>query len=166
MVVDATKKADVIEIIVKKMVGKRELDTDTKQMLVSALESCDDLKITAGKPHLNRKFYAHFVEEHKLDDSIEPKQEKKLSKFFFALAKHGIIHKNSSMFKKGLSVISLNKNPVSLHQTSLSHIDYYKTVVSRHYDGVADISADEKLKLLYIDMRLFQMQPLRIVHGR
>ena len=159
--VEATKKAGAIEIVVKKMVGKRELDTDTRQMFLSSLESYDELKITAGKPQLNRKFYAHFVEEHKLNDSIEPKQEKKLSKFFFALAKHGIIHKNSSMFRKGLSVISLNKNHVSLHQVSLGHVDSYKTVVSRHYDGVTDMSADEKRRLLYVDMRLFQMQPLQ-----
>lgn len=159
--VEVTKKADVIEIVVKKMVGKRELDTDTRQMFLSSLESYDELKITAGKPQLNRKFYAHFIEEHKLNDSIEPKQEKKLSKFFFALAKLGIIHKNSSMFKKGLSVISLNKNHVSLHQVNLSYVDNYKTVVNRHYNGIVDMSADEKQRLLYVDMRLFQMQPMQ-----
>jgi len=157
---------DAIATVVKKMVGKRELDTDTRQMFLSSLESYDKLKITAGKPHLNRKFYAHFVKEYKLDDSIELKQEKKLSKFFFALAKYGIIHKNSSMFKKGCSVISLNKNPTSLHQVSLNHIDNFKTVVSRHYDGVVDMHADEKLKLLYIDMHLFQMQPLQLSERR
>jgi hypothetical protein len=153
-------------MVVKKMVGKRELDTDTRQMFLSSLESYAELKITAGKPHLNRKFYAHFIKEHKLDDSIEPKREKKLYKFFFALAKYGIIHKNSSMFRKSRSVISLNKNPVSLYQVSLGHIDNFKTVASRHYDGVADMSADEKLKRLYIDMRLFQMQPLQLRERR
>ena len=166
MVVDTTKKVTVINTVVKKMIGKRGLDTDTRQMFVSSLESYDDLKITAGKPYLDRKFYAHFVKENKLNDSIEPKQEKKLFNFFSKLAKYGIIHKSSSMFKKGLSVISLNKNPVSLHQVSLSHIDNYKTVISKHYNGIADMSADEKQRLLYVDIRLFQMQPLQLSERR
>ena len=141
MVVDAIKKANAIDTVVKKMIGKRELDTDIRKMVINSLASYDNLKITAGKPHLNRKFYAHFLEEHKLNDSIKPKKEKQLHSFFSKLAKYGIIHKNSSMFKKGLSVISLNKNPVSLHQVSLNHVDNYNTVVNKHC--------------------LFQMQPLQ-----
>ncbi len=161
MVVDTTKKANVIATVVKKMVGKQGLDTHTRDMFIPSLESYDDLKITAGKPHLNRKFYAHFVEEHKLNDSIEPKKEKQLHSFFSKLTKHGIIHKSSSMYRKGLSVVSLNKNPTSLHQVSINHLDNYNTVVNKHYDGVADMSLDEKCKLLYVDLRLFQMQPLQ-----
>ena len=161
MVVDINQKSTVIETVVDKMVGKRGLDKDTRKMFVGSLESCSDLKIVAGKPQLNRKFYADFVKEHKLDDSIEPKQEKSLFKFFSKLAKYGIIHKNSSMFRKGLSVISLNKNPASLHQVSLSHIDNFKTVVDGHYHNIANMSADEKLRLLYVDMCLLQMQALQ-----
>lgn len=159
--VDRTKKTAIVNTVITKMIGKRGLDTAIRQMFVTSLERYDDLKITASKPCLNLRFYDYFVRENKLNDLIDPKQEKKLFSFFSKLVKYGIIHKKSSMYRKGLSVVSVNKNPASLHQVSLNYIDNFKTIRDRHYKNISNMSLNEKRKLLYIDMRLFQMQPLK-----
>lgn len=162
MVIQNLQKHDGnLKALEGKMKGKRGLGKDHRNMFLKSLRSYNDLKFVAGKPVLSKKFYAHFSEEHKLDALTDSgKEEKMLYKFFAKLKKLGLIHQRSANFPKALSIISLNPNITSLYRVSLSHISKFTRAKSHHYDYVEMMRLDEKIAMLYTDLRLFQMQPL------
>lgn len=162
MVSNALHKHDeAIKILDVKMKGKRGLGKDHRNMFLNSLRNYNDLEIVAGKPVLNKKFYAHFSEGHKLDALTDGgKEEKMLYKFFAKLKKLGLIHQRSANFPKALSIVSLNPNIASLYRVSLSHISKYTRAKSHHYDNIEGMRIDMKIAMLYTDLRLFQMHPL------
>ena len=155
------KYDETITTIERKMKGKRGLSKDHRNMFLKSLRSYNVLEVVAGKPVINKKFYAHFVKEHKLDTETNgSKEEKMLYKFFQKVKKLGLIHRRSANFTKGLSTVSLNPNMASLYRVSLSYIHKYTEAKSHHYDNVETMNIEEKTEKLYMDLRLFQMQPL------
>lgn len=89
-----------------------------------------------------------------------PEENKIWKKLFQICHKKGLIHKRSSHFSIGLSIVSINPNVPSLYTISLSYMDNYIDNCAVLYNGIDELSLEDKNKVAYRDLRLYQSMPL------
>ncbi|MDB2562862.1 tyrosine-type recombinase/integrase [Sulfurimonas sp.] len=115
--------------------------------------------MVSGKLFLNPAFYSHHIVKCKLDGSSK-EDNREWKNIFLQMMKHSLIHKKSSHFSIGLTVVPINPNVPSLYSVSFSHIDNYIYNRASLYDGINELSLAEKNRVAYRDLRLYQLMPL------
>ena len=150
----------VVNTLERKLKKIKSIKSKYKNDLIKDIRNYKGtLKIVRGKLILNADFIGEIIKSQKLNNKSDA-ENRVWKKLFQVCHKKGLIHKRSSYFSIGLSIVSINPNIPSLYSVKLSHIDNYLNCRDTLYDGVEELSLDEKNKVAYRDLRLYQLMPL------
>jgi len=115
----------------------------------------DLVEIRSDQFIFNKSFYQMFIEEVGIDID-NTKTENLYYKNFKRLKRFDLIHKTSSDYPKGKSLVSINPNDISLLSDDFSKMDSFiacrKYVISKIQEG--------DMRYLYIYLRLFHIDPM------
>jgi len=115
----------------------------------------DSVEIQSGQIIFNKSFYQMFVEEVGIDID-NTKTENLYYKNFKRLKRFDLIHKASSHYPKGKSLVSINPNDICLTSDDFNKMDSFiacrKYVIGKMQEG--------DIRYLYIYLRLFHIDPI------
>lgn len=150
----------VVNNLENKLKKVRDVPTTQKKAFVKHIRSFKDpMKIVKGKLVVPAKLVTEIIKAEKLNEKSQ-KENRIWKKLFQICHKKGLIHKRSSFFSIGLSIVSLNPNVPSLYSSPLSYADNHISNYAALYDGINELSLEDKNRVAYRDMRLHQLMAL------
>lgn len=154
---NSTEKFDaVVNIFSKKLKKVTSVPAKHKNSLIKNIRACKGgLKTVKGKLVLNAGLVGAIIQSEALDKK-STEDNRIWKKLFQICHKKGLIHKKSSHFSIGLSIVSINPNVPSLYSVSLSHMDYHINNYAALYSGIKGLSLEDKNRVVYRDLLLHQ----------
>jgi len=123
-----------------------------KELIIFIKSNIDDITVVRNLFKLDTNFYRKFCAGLEKNDDNTIITDNLYYKNFARLIKFGLIHKTSSNFPKGLSLISINPNSEFLLTEKYKYLDLY---VQEKQKLIKKMIVSFELEDLYIYLRFF-----------